>query len=85
MRRQAAKMKHQNLILVPLIFLFAAPAVAQRKNCDELKAEITAKLDAKNVKNYTLEIVPAETVKDEKVVGSCDGGTKRILYKRTSQ
>jgi hypothetical protein len=34
---------------------------------------------------YTLEIVPnedAEKDKDAKVVGSCDGGTKKIVYKR---
>ena len=48
----------------------------------ELKSEIAAKLDAKGVKNYTLNIVAAEEVKDQKVVGSCDGGTKRIVYSR---
>ncbi|MBU2227566.1 MAG: DUF1161 domain-containing protein, partial [Proteobacteria bacterium] len=30
----------------------------------------------------TLEIVPNEQAKDGKVVGSCDGGTKKILYTR---
>ena len=57
------------------------PAFAQ-KSCEELKAEIAAKLDAKGVKNYQLEIVPNEEVKDQKVVGSCDGGAKKITYKR---
>jgi hypothetical protein len=46
-----------------------------------LKTEIAAKLDAKGVKNYTLEIVPAEKVKDERVVGTCEVGSKRIVYK----
>lgn len=64
------------LLLAPVSFL------AQKKSCEELKAEIGAKLDAKGVKNYTLNIVAAEEIKDEKVVGSCDGGTKRITYKR---
>jgi hypothetical protein len=63
--------------------LFAFPAVAQRKSCEELKTEIAAKLDAKGVKNYTLTIVDPAAVKDgDKVVGSCEGGTKRILYTR---
>jgi hypothetical protein len=60
-------------------------SLAQRKDCEELKKEIAAKLDAKGVKNYTLTIVAAGEVKDadkDKVVGSCDGGTKRILYTR---
>jgi hypothetical protein len=61
--------------------LAAAPAIAA-KDCEELKAEIAAKMDAKGVVNYTLTIVPTEAVKDEKVVGSCEGGAKKITYKR---
>jgi hypothetical protein len=59
-----------------------AQAPTQRKACEELKAEIDAKLQQKGVKSYALDIVPNENVKDEKVVGSCDGGTKKITYKR---
>jgi Protein of unknown function (DUF1161) len=56
----------------------------QRKACEDLKTEIAAKLDAKGVKNYTLTIVAAAEVKEsDKVVGSCDGGTKRIVYTRS--
>ena len=57
--------------------------VLTRKPCEELKSEIEAKLQAKGVESYTLGIVPNEDVKDdEKVIGSCDGGTKKITYKR---
>jgi hypothetical protein len=56
--------------------------VMTRKPCEELKSEIEAKLKAKGVESYTLGIVPNEDVKDEKVVGSCDGGTKKITYQR---
>lgn len=52
------------------------------KPCDELKSEIDAKLQAKGVKGYTLDVIATEKVKDEKVIGSCDGGTKKIVYKR---
>jgi hypothetical protein len=41
-----------------------------------------AKLKAKGVTGYTLEIKAASEVKDEKVVGSCEGGTKKIVYSR---
>ena len=58
-----------------------APVMA-RKPCEELKSEIDAKLQAKGVEIYSLGIVPNEDVTDEKVVGSCDGGTKKITYKR---
>jgi hypothetical protein len=64
--------------------LFCAPVMAQqvRKPCEELKSEIDAKLQAKGVQNYTLEIVPAADVGDGKVVGSCNGGQDRIVYTR---
>ena len=53
------------------------------KACEELKTEIAAKLDAKGVKNYTLDIVAKDAdAGDGKVVGTCEGGTKKIVYKR---
>lgn len=59
----------------------AAPASVS-KNCDELKTEIDAKIQAKGVQNYTLTIVATEDVKEQKVVGSCAGGSKKIVYAR---
>lgn len=59
-----------------------AQAPTQRKACEDLKTEIDAKLQQKGVKSYTLDIVANEEVKDQKVVGSCDGGTRKITYKR---
>ena len=62
-----------------LLSLAAAPAFAQ-KPCEELKSEITAKLEAKGVKNYQLEIVATDAVKDQTVVGSCEFGTTRTTH-----
>jgi uncharacterized protein DUF1161 len=71
----------RKLLVCTILLLVATPLFAA-KACEELKSEIDAKLQAKGVKNYTLEIVPSEDVKDGKVVGSCDGGTKKIVYNR---
>ena len=71
----------KSLVMVASLLLAAAPAFAA-KPCEELKGEIEGKLKEKGVKAYTLEIVSKENVKDAKVVGSCDGGTKKIIYKR---
>jgi hypothetical protein len=61
----------------------AGTAASARKPCDELKDEISKKLDAKGVTGYTLDAVANGDVKtDDKVIGSCDGGTKKITYKR---
>src|SRR5216684_1150114 len=75
-----------------VLFFASAPAHAQAqaqapaqtaKPCEELKDEITKKLDAKGVKGYTLEIVAKDKDAEGKIVGTCDGGTKKIIYNRT--
>jgi hypothetical protein len=60
----------------------AAPATAGPKACEELKSEIAAKLDAKGVKGYTLDIVAKDKEAEGKVVGTCEGGTKKIVYSK---
>jgi hypothetical protein len=74
------------LAVVPVLLLAAVSARAQGpKPCEELKTEIAQKLEAKNVKSYSLEIVPKDQdVADGKVVGTCGGGTKKIVYRKTS-
>jgi hypothetical protein len=51
-------------------------------NCADLKTALAAKLDAKHVSGYTLDVVPADQNGDGKVVGTCEGGTKKIVYTR---
>jgi hypothetical protein len=59
----------------------AGPTV--RKPCEDLKAEIAKKLDAKGVVGYTLDAVDkGKEPTDAKIIGSCDGGTKSIVYTR---
>jgi hypothetical protein len=75
-------MKAALTLALAALTLSAAPAFAAGKSCDELKTEIAAKLDAKQVTGYVLEIVDADKVGDAKVVGSCDSGAKKITYGR---
>jgi len=68
-----------------LLFVLLGPVastVVMAKTCEELAAEIAAKLDAKGVQNYTLEIVPNALAAGENVVGSCDRGSKKVIYIR---
>lgn len=67
---------------LPLLLLLSLPAHAA-KPCEELKAEIVAKLEAKKVIGYSLEIVPAAEVGERRVVGSCAAGSQKIVYKRS--
>jgi len=74
-------MKRLSLI-VAVLSLGLSSAWAQVKPCDELKLEIAAKIEANGVKDYTLEIVDKDYSGEGKVVGTCDGGSKKIVYTR---
>ena len=87
----------RKLLIAVCLTSFSVPAMA---SCDSLKASIDAKLQAKGIASYTLEVVPvtkaaapvaasgaaAATSQAKeasgKVVGTCDGDTKQILYTR---
>lgn len=61
-------------------------ALAAPKPCEELKAEIEAKIQANNVSSYTLEIVSNDEVHDQNmVVGSCENGSRKIIYQKNDQ
>jgi len=62
----------------------SGPAFAQgmRKDCTELKGEIEAKIKKNGVEKFSLDVVDADAQAEGKVVGTCDGGTKKIVYKR---
>lgn len=72
----------KKIILALGLLTMAGMAFADGKSCEELKAEIAAKLDAKGVSGYSLEIVDKGTASGGQVVGTCEKGSKEIVYKR---
>ncbi|MEO8639950.1 DUF1161 domain-containing protein [Pseudomonas sp.] len=76
----------KRIALAVICCALATSALAATKSCEELKAEIEAKIQANNVPSYTLEIVTNDEVHDQNmVVGSCDGGTKKIIYQKNDR
>jgi len=53
-----------------------------RLDCSELKSQIDAKLQAKGVKGYSLDVVATADAGSAKVVGTCDGGASSVVYAR---
>ena len=60
---------------------YSGSALAQRKDCGELKGEIEAKIKKNGVDKFSLDVVESDKQAEGKVVGTCDGGTKKIVYK----
>ena len=72
----------KSLIALAASLLIASPVFAQVKPCEELKGEIEVKIKNNGVKVFTLTIVEKDAAEDGKVVGTCEGGSKKIVYKR---
>ena len=72
----------KNLIVITASLLIASPVLAQVKPCEELKGEIDAKIKNNGVAAFTTTIVDKDAAEDGRVVGTCDGGSKKIVYKR---
>ncbi|MCT8469600.1 DUF1161 domain-containing protein [Chromohalobacter canadensis] len=64
--------------------------------CDVLQDEIEAKIRANGVEDFALDIISSERVDEEgvreddalaggEVVGSCNGGTRKVIYRRGAQ
>ena len=70
------------VVMLALALALAATPVLARKSCEALKEEIEAKLKSKGVKSWTIEIVGKDEQKEGRVVGTCDGGTKKLVYNR---
>lgn len=77
-------MKHVvSAAAVLALSVVAAPALAAGTPCEEVVAKIAEKLDAKGVVGYTLTPTPKDEVQaEDRVVGVCEAGTKRIVYVR---
>lgn len=71
----------KNLIVLTLAAAAFLPAWAA-KPCDELKSELTTKIESHGAKSFTLEVVAPDQTGDKRVVGSCEGGSKKIVYSR---
>ncbi|CAG8868921.1 hypothetical protein PS627_03286 [Pseudomonas fluorescens] len=71
----------KKMILALGLMTMAGSVLAAGTPCEAIKAEIAGKLDAKGVQGYTLEVVDQGTPAG-KVVGSCEAGSKEIVYRR---
>ena len=72
----------KSYVVAAVAFLLSIPAYPQAKSCDQLKSDIARKIEANGVKSYSLDVVAKDENAEGKVVGTCEGGTKKIVYTR---
>ena len=65
-----------------LTLCFASDPTFAKITCDVVLAKIEAKLVSKGITKYTLLIIAENETTDLRVVGTCDSGAKKIIYKR---
>ncbi len=62
--------------------LWLAFATAHAGNCEDIRARIDAKIKTTGVEKYALTVVDAAANVPGKVVGSCDLGSRKIVYNK---
>jgi 3-polyprenyl-4-hydroxybenzoate decarboxylase len=66
------------IVMPPMPAFYALP-----KTLDDLVQHTVGRiLDLFGVDKFTLDILEKDAQADGKTVGTCDGGTKKIVYKR---
>lgn len=70
-------MKHCLLISLMLAFAGAAHGA---EDCEALRTRIEQKIAASGVARFTVTVVDANASADGQVVGSCELGTKKVVY-----
>ncbi len=73
-----------HLFAAALLLLASTASHADNNNCDTIRAQIDAKVRASGVTDFSLAVIEANAQADGRVVGSCDLGTRKIVYLKTS-
>jgi hypothetical protein len=74
-------------LALPALFLLHLPGWAntqqasQPMNCESLRSEIEAKIRARGVSQPSVTVVDAQAQAAGQVVGSCERGSKKIIYR----
>jgi len=70
------------LWLIPFTFAAVAGAAHAAESCEVLRAQIEAKISAAGVTRFAVLTVDANAPAAGQVVGSCELGTRKIVYQR---
>jgi len=72
-------------LALPLLLLMlgaAGGAQAQVASCEELRASIEARIASAGVSRFSVTVVPMDDATEARVVGTCERGSRKIVYVR---
>lgn len=75
----------KKFILASGLILLSATSWAAVTSCDAIKSKVETRLEGKGVKHYTLDVVAKDAETKNRVVGRCEGGSKKIIYARAGK
>ncbi len=75
-------MKPFRLAMLPAVLALACAAGSAHaaEDCEALRTRIEQKIAASGVARFTVTVVDANASADGQVVGSCELGTKKVVY-----
>lgn len=79
-RLRARKAGALRQVFVALALWGVAALPAQAVSCDALRAAVDARIRSHGVPDFSLSVVDANQAPNGKVVGSCELGTKKLVY-----
>ena len=71
-------------LILTLATLSLASSASWANNCDAIRSQIETKIKASGVTDFSLAVVEADARTAGRVVGTCDLGTKKIVYATSS-
>ncbi|WP_372658653.1 DUF1161 domain-containing protein [Hydrogenophaga sp.] len=67
---------------LPLAALLLVSTASHAEPCEPIRAKIEANIASNGVTGFTVSTVDADAVAPGEVVGTCDNGSKKIVYAR---
>jgi hypothetical protein len=77
-------MNRRHTLQTALIALLLHALPCSAITCDELRAEVEAKIRGAGVSQFTVTIVDNSVPSSGRVVGSCERGLKKLVYQQTT-
>jgi len=74
----------RNFLAVVALLAVSGVGHADDNNCEAIRTLIDTKVRASGVSDFALSVVAADAQVGGRVVGSCDLGTKKIMYDKAS-